>query len=109
MTKTAPSSHMALPAGYAVAQSHEKQWYALCEDRYYSIEYPEGIPFYLETCQDFDSFTYQYSRRAEAVQGFWRHARWQEAKEPEQVERLAAHSEVFPERCAHYLDIIEEV
>jgi hypothetical protein len=94
-----------LPRGYAIAYI-EGKWYSLQAPRYYSADDPEGyIRFdYL----DQDDLALGFATQREAISAAQRLAFEAERKECERWERLVSNSDVYPERCVHYRDIIKE-
>src|SRR5579859_4792250 len=105
--KQVQATRLALPEGYGVAQLDDKQWYPLKIDRYYSADYPDGTT-HPETIWGEENQDLRYRRREDAVQVCWQLAQEEEERKCRKWEQLAQQSEVYPDRCVHYQDIIEE-
>jgi hypothetical protein len=98
------SSRLTLPEGYGVAQFDDKRWYPIKIERWYDAERPEGSLFVDTFLSDLN-----YSHREEATRQCWEHAHREERRQRRDWENRAQQSNVYPERCAHYLEIIEEL
>jgi hypothetical protein len=97
-------THQELPEGYAVIQLAKSEWYPLRVERVFSAMHPDGflLPQFLG--QDI-----HFSRRKEAVAHCQEEATLDEQIERSRWERLAVKSDVYPERCAQYRHLIEEI
>ena len=92
-----------LPTDYTVAPIAGK-WYPLKVHRFYDADAPDGdIAFQKLYCD----ITFQTQR--EAIAYCQQDAEIEEKIERLRYERLAQKSDVYPERCAHYADIIEQM
>ncbi len=97
---------ISLPDGYIVA-CIDRRWYPIKVERLHTIDNPDGF-LTLSPLFTFDGGDTTFADCAEAVQECWTQVHAQEAYEQEQWECLAAKSNVYPDRCTHYRDIIEE-
>ena len=94
-------AHKDIPEGFTVAYV-EGKWYPLEAYRLYTIDYPEGF-------LTVDLRTSGFLTRREARQACEQIAHEQEVYEQQRWLRYAWQSDVYPERCAHYIAIIEQV
>ena len=101
-----------IPQGYTVAQLDDKQWYPIEISRYYSADTPEGS-LHLNTMLGWRENEVQrdmhFQRRHEAVAFCQQEARSQQERELHEWQRLTMKSDVYPDRCIHYIDLITEI
>ncbi len=106
------SSRPIIPHGYAVVQLDDKQWYPLRVTRFYNVEHPGGY-VYLDTLSDLNQEgelrDVCYPRREDAVQYVQQTSRSDEAYERSKWLHIMIQSDVYPERCSHFLTLIEEI
>ncbi len=95
-----------LPSGYTVARI-DGRWYPIQAEQFYTIDDPDGS-LILSSLFTLGGGDTAFTRRADAVTECWARARMQEAYEQEKWVALAVRSNVYPERCAHAIDIIKE-
>lgn len=101
-----------IPQGYTVAQLDDKQWYPIEISRYYSADVPDGS-LHLNTMTGWKGNEVQrdmhFQRRHEAVAFCQQEACSQQEKELQEWQCLTVKSDVYPERCIHYIDLITEI
>jgi hypothetical protein len=96
-----------LPEGYAVAYG-EGRWYPLVMERFYSAEYPNGYPMF-ETFYSDGFNTLSFRTQHEAIVHCQQDAEINESAARCCWEQMATESDVYPDHCAHYVDVIEQV
>ncbi len=100
-------SRQDIPEGYAVIQLADNQWYPVRVERFYSDAYPDGLlnlyPIRLDEQEQ------HFSRRKEAVAYCQSDAALWEDLERRRYERKTVESNVYPERCIHYQEIIQDI
>lgn len=100
-----------IPEGYALAQLHDGQWYPLEAERiWYGPEYPDGILRLLPFNRQFQlGEEISFASRREALRHCEAEAKAREDAQRFDWQRLMVQSEVYPERCAWYRQMIEDV
>ncbi len=106
------STRQTIPHGYAVVQLADKQWYPVQVTRFYDGKYPSGT-ISLSSCKELDQDNevqdVAYARREDALQYVQQQALNEEGYERQNWERVTVESNVYPERCVHYVALIEEI
>lgn len=97
-----------VPDEYTVVKLDDKQWYPLQVWREYDMLFPEGRPrLSIVTLDDGEPLSYRYRHNA------LKHCRYRKEMDGHlecyEWEKLACKSDTYPERCAQYLQIIEEI
>ncbi len=93
-----------IPENYAIAQFSDKRWYPLEAIRYYDdADYPDG--FLCLSALHHTGFLHKqealdYCQKKAAYEARWEQERWEE---------MTLKSNVYPERCAHYQAIIQDI
>jgi hypothetical protein len=102
-----------LPEGYTIAFI-EGKWYPLHAVRFYSAGDPDGslaIGTMTDSKMSEDGTFPElaFSKQQDALAACWQDARLEVSLEQERWQRLACESHVYPERCAHYVALIEQI
>ncbi|EFH86427.1 hypothetical protein [Ktedonobacter racemifer] len=90
-----------LPSGYGVVHL-EGKWYPIKIEKIYPQEFVVLDPIYDDSINDA-----HFARRQEAVEACLHHEREEAQREQASWLRRAVESDVYPDRCAHYMDEIE--
>lgn len=102
----------AIPHGYAVVQLDDKQWYPLEITRFYSTEDPDGdvsIRVFHTFNEHHEWVPVHYPHRVQALQHTQESATVEEYYEHMKWLRVTVESDLYPERCIHFLTVIEEI
>lgn len=106
------STRQVSPHGYAVVQLDDKRWYPVQVTRYYGPRYPDGT-ISLSSCmglnQDNEVREVTYGCREDALHYVQQQSLDDECNEQQKWERVTIESDLYPERCAHSLALIEEI
>lgn len=101
-----------IPHGFTVAQFDDKHWYPIEVKRCYSIEFPEGF-LSLKTLDGFlqDQWVddIHFARRSDALVYCQQEATKRHQEELRRWERVTVQSNVYPDRCVHYIDLMTEI
>src|SRR4051812_18743378 len=92
-----------LPDGYGVLHADDGYWYPVEIRRYYSAEHPEETMSVMILWSQI-TWDARYKHRKEAVAHALDYAAREQDWQNYKWEQLAQYSEVYPERCSHYLD-----
>ena len=106
------STRQTLPHGYAVVQLADKQWYPLQVTRYYSGHYPDGdirVSLFDEFNENRELVQVHYPRRDDALRHVQQQLMSEELYEQLKWQGVTIESDVYPERCAHYVALSEEI
>jgi hypothetical protein len=96
-----------LPAGYTVA-CIEGKWYPLQARLRYGIDDPDGYPDLTPLLSFPQLEALSFSTQRNAILKCQEEAQEEEVQERENWERLTVKSDAYPERCAYYMDVIEQ-
>jgi hypothetical protein len=110
MKGSSPMSRKDIPEGYAIVKLADQQWYPLQAERLYTSCYQDGfITFncFFEGGEEYKEVS--FSRQKEAVQFCQYEAAQEQRREWERWEQKAIASNVYPERCIHYRDLIKSI
>ncbi len=100
------------PYGYAVVQLEDTQWYPLEVTRSYSGEHPDGyihLSLLSVRTQEREFVEAHYTHREDALNHVRQYCDTEERWKREKWEHLTCESNVYPERCSHYRDLIQEI
>jgi hypothetical protein len=101
-----------IPQGYTVAQLDDKQWYPIKVERTYNADCPEGY-INLRTLYAFVESEWKddihFARRSDALAYCQQEVLSQQKQEERKWEEYTLKSDVYPDRCIHYIDLITEI
>jgi hypothetical protein len=101
-----------LPEGYTIAFV-EGKWYPLHAVRFYSAGCPAGsLAIGTMTGKMSEDGTFPelaFCKQQDALEACQRDACFEASREQERWQQLVRDSDVYPERCAHYVALIEQI
>lgn len=108
------SISQSVPASsYSVIQLEDRHWYPVHVNRFYSANAPDGTVSLDLLPPSSMSETYDvyihYSRRSEAIKHCQRLTARDEEYEQSRWVHLTIESNLYPERCSHYIDLITQI
>jgi hypothetical protein len=95
-----------LPPGFSVLQLENQQWYPVRVERFFDPSFAEQGAIRLNFLPDLAGNEVHFKQRDEAVKECRMQAESDAYYEQLRWRTLAAHSNVYPERCAWYLDLL---
>lgn len=101
-----------IPQGYAVVQLDDTQWYPLEILRFYSGDYPDGdirVTILHRSNENREWVPAHYPHRDDALHHVQAHALQEQRFDHLHWQQFTTKSDVYPERCRHFLDLIEEI
>jgi hypothetical protein len=97
------------PEGFAIAQLPDGRYYPLIVEHFYSADHPDGMLALYPHIGHKGDDSASFPLRAEALAFCKELAEINASLERGRFEHLAVESDCYPERCAWYCDLIEEV
>lgn len=97
-----------LPDGYLVHQAEDLRWYPMRVERCFAPSYPEAGHLFVSPITDLSGNDLSYLCQEEAIQTCMKEASQEQRWKQQYWQALVLNSHLYPERCAHYRDIIQE-
>jgi hypothetical protein len=101
--------HERPPEGFAIAELPDGRYYPLVVERFYSADHPDGMLLLYTHIERKGDDIASFALRGDALAFCKGMAEINAALEWGRFEHVAVESDCYPERCAWYRDLIEEV